>query len=307
MADPNHMDGPLDDGSPSLNGRRHKQAVALVILSAAVISTSGILIRSLEAATEWQVVFWRGVSLAVGVFVVLFIQHRGATINTIRSIGWLGVLGSMFFGGAMIGYVLAITNTTVANAVFTMSAVPFFTAVLAWVLLGERVSAITAVAIAAACVGIALMVGDGIATGTVFGNAMALFAAVCIAFFVVILRKGRAVNMLPATAIGGLLSAVLAFYFMEGGYQVSRRDLVICLTLGGIISCMGHVFFVIASRRLSNAELTLLTLIEFILGPIWVWMFINEVPNDLSLIGGAVVLSAVGGHALFSMVKQGQP
>jgi hypothetical protein len=57
MADPNHMDGPLDDGSRSLNGRRHKQAVALVILSAAVISTSGILIRSLEAATEWQVVF----------------------------------------------------------------------------------------------------------------------------------------------------------------------------------------------------------------------------------------------------------
>ena len=87
----------------------------------------------------------------------------------------------------------------------------------------------------------------------------------------------------------------------------STHFLVICLTLGGIISCMGYVFFVIASRRLSNAELTLLTLIEFILGPIWVWMFINEVPNDLSLIGGAVVLSAVGGHALFSMVKQGQP
>lgn len=276
----------------------------MAVFGSVVISTGGLLIRSLEATTEWQVVFWRGIFLTLGTVGILLFQYRSAVFRETRRIGRLGLLGGLFHGGALTGYVLSITNTTVANAVFTMSTVPFFTAILAWVLLGERIGARTVFAIAAALTGVALMLSDGISTGTVFGNVSALFAAVCIACLVIILRKGRGVDMLPLTALGALLSALVAAIMMGGDYNIPFHDLILCLILGGVISCLGHFLFVVASRNISGAELTLLTLIEIILGPLWVWLFINEVPSAMTLIGGAVLLSAVGSHALFSLAGQ---
>ena len=279
----------------------------MMIFSAAINSTGGLLVRNLEAASEWQVVFWRGLALAVTITSIVFLQHRGAAFNEIRRIGLLGVIGGIFYCATIIGYVLSLIHTTVANTVFTMSAIPFFTALIAWFVLGERVSARTAIAMTVAFGGIALMVGDGIATDSVFGNVMALFAAVCFSCFVVVLRKGRAVNMLPATAVGALLAALIATFMVDGDYHVSGRDLAICLIWGGVVSSVAHFLVVAASRRLPGAGLTLIILLEFLLAPIWVWLFINEVPSVMTLIGGAVVLSAVSASALASMRQDNQP
>jgi len=281
----------------------HNRAVIMMVLSATIISTSGLFIRNLETATAWQVVFWRGLSLAVAILGFQAYTHRRATFTQFKRVGRLGVFGGLFLSGGLIGYVLAITNTTVANATFTMSAIPLFTAVLAWLVLGERVSLTTVAAIATAVGGIALMVGDGIATGTALGNFMALFTAVCLACFVVILRKGRAVDMLPATSIGATFSVIIAAYMMGGSPAPLLRDVALCLILGGLIAGSGHVLFVSASRALLGAELSLLALIEFILGPIWVWAFINETPSPMTLFGGSLVLAAVGGHAALSLLR----
>ena len=116
----------------------------------------------------------------------------------------------------------------------------------------------------------------------------------------------RSVNMLPATAVGALFAALVAIFMTDGDYQVSWRDLAICITWGAVISSAGHFLVVTSSRCLPGAELTLLILIEFLLGPIWVWLFINEVPSAMTLIGGAVVLSAVGGHAVVSMRRSSE-
>jgi len=145
------------------------------------------------------------------------------------------------------------------------------------------------------------MVGDGMASGSVFGNVMAIFASICFAFFVVVLRKKRSVNMLPATAVGSLIAVLVAALATSGDLQVPMRDLVICFAWGAIISSAGHFLVVSSSRHLGGAELTLLILIEFILGPIWVWLLINEVPSKMTLIGGAIVLFAVASHAMLSM------
>ena len=158
--------------------------------------------------------------------------RRGSTfcipVTTCCMWAWRGttwVVSSAFTSfksdcGTSIGYVLAITHTTVANAVFTLGTIPFFTAVIAWLILGERVDRVTAVAIVLAFAGISLMVGDGVAAGTVFGSLMAIITAFCFACFVVVLRKGRAANMLPAVAIGALFAALVAEVLEE---QLSRR------------------------------------------------------------------------------------
>jgi len=302
MIIPTFLEGYLDDiEAKSKNANQHRLAVIFILASTLINSTSVLLVRSLEVATDWQIVLYRGLALSMGVTGLVFLQYRGATITEIRRIGLWGFLGGLFYCCTLIGYVLALTHTTVANAVFTLSTIPLFTAVIAWLVLGERVDRVTSIAIALAFGGISLMVGDGISAGTLFGSLMALMTALCFACFVVVLRKGRATNMLPATAIGALLAALVAIFMLDGDYVLTGRDLGICLVWGAIISSVGHVLIIAGSRHIPGAELTLLILLEFIFTPLWVWLLMNEVPGSMTLIGGAVVLSAAGGRALLGM------
>jgi len=285
---------------------RHGPAITLTLFAAALNSAGGIIVRSLEAATEWQVVFWRCATLAVAITGIVLAQHRHALRTQLRRIGPWSLLGGVSYGVTLVGYVLALTNTTVANADFTMSSIPVFTALFAWIVLRERVRLRTVLAIAASLVGIALMIGDGIAAGTVFGNAMAILAAMSFGCFVVVLRKANAIDMLPTAAVGAILATIAAAVMMEGDVGVSGRDFILCLIWGGILSCAAHMLIVTTSRVLPGAELTLLLLIEFILGPAWVWIFINEQPSVTTLTGGAIVLAAVGGYTLAAMRRQAE-
>lgn len=280
---------------------RHRAAILLTLFSAVLNSAGGILVRSMDTATEWQIVFWRCASLAVAICGIVLFEHRSALFEQLRRIGPWSLLGGVFYGATLIGYVLALTNTSVANADFTMSSIPIFTALFAWIVLRERVRPRTGIAISASFAGIALMVSDGIETGSVFGNAMAILAAASFACFVVVLRKANTVDMLPTAAVGAAIAALFASVMMEGNFAVSGHDLALCLLWGGVLSCAAHFLIVTASRGLSGAELTLLLLLEFILGPTWVWLFINEQPSTMTLIGGAIVLVAVSGYTIAAM------
>lgn len=276
----------------------HRIAIGMMIASSVVMSLSGLLVRNLEEAGDWQIIFWRGVALAVAMFVMLLLEYKGGTLQEIRRIGRLGILGGAFFAVTIVGFLLALTHTTVANTVFTMSAIPFFTAVMAWIVLGERINTATAIAIFIASAGITLMVGDGLARGSAFGNMMAILAALGFACFVVVLRKGRSVNMLPSIIVAALLSSLAGVYMTNGNLAVSNHDLLLCIIWGAIITGASYFLMVASSRHLRGAELTLLVLLEFILAPLWVYLFVNEVPGEMTLIGGAVVLASVSGHAL---------
>jgi drug/metabolite transporter (DMT)-like permease len=285
----------------------HGPAILLTIVAAALNSAGGIIVRSLEGATEWQVVFWRCATLAVAITGIVLAGHRHALVGQLRRIGPWSLLGGVFYGITLISYVLALTNTTVANADFTMSSIPVFTALFAWIVLRERVRRRTVLAIVASIAGIALMVGDGIAEGTVFGNAMAILAAMSFAGFVVVLRKANAIDMLPTAAVGAILAAIAAVIVVAGDVAVSGRDLTLCLVWGAVLSCGAHFLIVTTSRMLPGAELTLLLLVEFILGPAWVWIFIDEQPSLTTLAGGAIVLAAVAAYTVAAMRRGKMP
>ena len=276
----------------------HRIAIGMMIASSAVMSLSGLLVRNIEQAGDWQIIFWRGVALAVAMFAMLLFEYKGGTLREIRRIGRLGILGGAFFAVTIVGFLLALTHTTVANTVFTMSAIPFFTAVMAWIVLGERINTATAIAIFIASAGIVLMVGDGLARGSAFGNMMAILAALGFACFVVVLRKGRSVNMLPSIIVAALLSSLVGAFMTNGNLVISNHDLLLCLIWGALITGASYFLMVASSRHLRGAELTLLVLLEFILAPLWVYLFVNEVPGEMTLIGGAVVLASVSDHAL---------
>ncbi len=164
-----------------------------------------------------------------------------------------------------------------------------------------------------AAIGIGVMMLDGLGGGSLYGNLMAFLTALCFSGFAVVVRRHRGVDMLPTLMISGLLIIPIAVVVRWGDLAISVHDVMLCFLLGGVLSGIGNALFIAASRYLAAAELTLFMLLEFALGPVWVWIFVNEVPTGMTIVGGTVVILAVTARALFELqaskarLRRGRP
>jgi drug/metabolite transporter (DMT)-like permease len=285
--------------------RDYARGVALVALAGVFWSIGGLLIRLIEGASGWQIVLFRSLALALMLSLIIALRHRGRLVTAFRAAGWGGVAAAAALAGGFIAFVLALQHTTVANATFMLGASPFFAAFLGRVVLGEQIRRATALAIAAALLGILVMVGGGLAVGTVAGNLLALGASVGFAVFSVLLRRGRARDMLPCVAIAGVLAALLALPVvlagapsLGGALVLTPRDFALCAIMGAIQVGGGLTLFTLGARHVPVAELTLLSLTELALAPLWVWLALGEVPSAYTLIGGAIIVAAITCQAL---------
>ena len=279
---------------------------ALVLLSGGFWSIAGVGIRLIDTAGAWQILFYRSFTLTITVFTILAVRNRATMLDGFRIVGATGVVTGLFMGFASIGYIFSVLHTTVANTLFLGSTAPFMTAILAWFILGERVRRVTWIAMIGAALGVAIMVSGGFAAGTMFGDLLALGTALCYACFTVALRRSKAIDMLPACCLGGVFSAIIAGVMamaIEHGLAITVHDLVICIILG-VATGFGFLLFTIGSRHVPAAELTLLTFTEVVLGPIWVWIAVGEVPSTFTFIGGGIVLAAITWLTLTGMRRQ---
>lgn len=290
--------------------RAYRRGILLVLMAGLCWSLMGIGIRLTEAATAWQILFWRSLALALFLFVVLSVTTSGRPFQAIRRAGWGGIVGGMALVGAFSGAVIAIQMTTVANAMFLFAAAPFLSAILGLVLLGEAVRRGTWLSMVVALAGIAIMVGNGIAVGNTLGNVLALGSACSFAVFTIALRRWRDAGMLPSVMLGGLMTAAvagIACYVTGDGFAVSERDLALSAGMGFIQVGLGLVLCTIGARSVPAAEVALLTLSEVILGPLWVALFLSEIPSTATLIGGAVLLFALVINTLSGVRMRGRP
>jgi len=174
----------------------------------------------------------------------------------------------------------------------------------AWVaklVLGEAIRRITLVCMIVSILGIAIMVGEGAVIGTLSGSLFALGAAFAFALFSVTLRKGKAVDMTPAVCWAGVWATVLAaamLVLVQSGFKVSFHDVLLCVLLGVVQVGLGLILFTLGSRHLPAGELVLLSMTEVVLGPVWVWLGVGEVPGLYTIIGGLIVLGAISAQAL---------
>lgn len=292
---------------------RRGLAMAVMVVSSVAISFGGLVLRSMEDADAWQINFYRSIAFGAVICLIMLVRYRGGAIGRVREIGRAGLLGGVLLTLAGIAFLQAITNTTVANTLFTLSAIPFLTAGMAWVFLGEGLKRATLVTMVAAAIGVTVMMAEGITTGSAYGNLMALLTALCFSGFAVVVRRNRKVDMLPALLVSAGLIAALGLATRWGDLVLSWHDILLCFLWGGVLSGLGNAMFVFASRHLVAAELTLFMLLEFALGPLWVWIFINEVPGRWTILGGSVVILAVTARAALEMrrtrprLKRGRP
>ncbi|MDM7933049.1 DMT family transporter [Tabrizicola sp.] len=286
---------------------RYGQGVALVLAAGSLWSLMGLGLRQIEDASVWAILFWRSLGMVPVLWLFIHVTSDGRPIAAIRSVGIAGAVGGFGLVFAFAGAIYAIQTTTIANAVFLFTASPFVAAIFGWILLGERVKPWTWAAIGLAVFGMYLMVREGLAMGALAGNIAALLSAVGFGAFSVALRWGKVKQMLPVSMLGGVFSAGVAAGVLaaQGApIVVSGWDIGISMSIGALIVALGMVMYTLGSRVIPAAELTLLSLIEVLLAPMWVFVVLGETASPATFVGGGVLLAAVALNAVMGARSQ---
>ena len=271
------------------------------------LSFGGILLRHIEQADGWQILFYRSVTFFITLTAILAVRYRSKTLSAFRAVGRRGVVVAVSLGLGSVCYIFALLNTTVANAVFIVGASPLVTAAVGWLLLREHILPLSIIAMFVALGGISLMFVDGFIAGRWLGNVMAVGVVVSFVVMLVALRGAKDTDMLPATCMAGLVAASLSAV-MAADLNINAHDLTIALLLGSVQYGAGFMLITIATRHIQAAEVALFALSEAVFAPIWVWIGIGEIPSHLTLVGSGIVLLAVVAHCIITIRRnQEQP
>ena len=286
---------------------RHGYAMLIMMAGSIAISFGGLVQRNIEIADAWQTIFYRSLGMLIGMVFIIAVQYRGRVLSTVTGVGQLGLLGGALLSVAGITFIQALTHTTIANALFILGAIPFFAALFARLFLGEKLRRTTMFTMLGAAAGLGIMVVQGINAGSGFGNAMALVTAVSFALYAIIVRYKRQTEMLPVMLISSAIVIPVTLLVKSGDMVIPLRDILLCLFWGGCLSGFVNWAFIVASRHLAAAEVTLIMLLEFALGPLWVWMFIGETPTLWTVLGGCLIIMAVALRAIFELINKPRP
>ena len=288
----------------------YRRGVVLVLLAGVCWSSFGVGVRLIEVADVWQILFYRSLALAPFLIIVIAVRAGGDAVGAVRRAGWTGVVGGISLVFAFGGGIYGIQKTTVANAMFLFAAAPFFAAILGKLLLKEGVRSGTKWAMLAAAAGIAVMVSEGISMGHLVGNAAALVSALGFAMFTVALRWRQVEETMPTVFLAGIFAMGTAAVVLQStgtGFIVPLNDILVSLALGIVQVGAGLIFYSLGAKAVPAVELTLLSMTEVVLGPIWTWLLMGETAGVYTLIGGSVLLSAIAANALTGLRRKPTP
>ena len=278
-------------------------AMIYVLAGASFMSFVGVLMRLLDDATGFQILFYRSISLTLMVLAVICIRRQCTPKTLLRSIVrhdlWMGAWLALAFTS----YIFSMLHTSVASTLLILTIVPFLAAIIAWKWIGETPHSVTWPTMVVAIFGVGLMVYDGASLGYSLGNISAFISAGCFAVMLVIARRSRKTDVLGGTFMAGIFSAALgavAAFLLDGGIGIKQTDLAIILFMGAFTIGLGIALVTTGTGYLPAAEVSLLVLIESVLGPLWPWMFLGEYLTNMEIIGGAITLAAVVAMVLAS-------
>ena len=272
------------------SSQRRRRGQIYVALAAVAWSTAGVLQRQLDLDTATQV-FGRAVFAALALLAYVAVVERGRVARAFHSVGLAGVAVALCVATASAGFIAALNHASVARVLFLLAASPVMAAVLARVVLGEPITRRTAWALALALGGITLMLGAP-GEGSLEGDALALLAALAFAVMIVITRARHDVSMAPATCLSQVILVVAFLPFATPG-EISGEDVGWLAALGIGQIGLGFALLTVGARLIPAAQVGLITLLEVVLGPLWVWLALDERPSTLTLVGGAIVIAAI--------------
>ena len=264
----------------------------LIFFGAFCLSFGGLIVKSFEGSTLWQILFWRQVFFVVVVTIFLIVNYKKDVFNKIYISGIPGLIGGIILGIGFSSYVFAMYNTTVANTNFIIQTQTIFLAIFGYFFLKEKISKITLISIILAISGLILMLGNTISIGQMSGNLVAFVMPITFATLILIVRKYPHVDMVPLQLVAGIVAMIIGF-LASSKISISFHDIFLAFLSGTFQIGLGFILITIGARKTLSAMVGIIMLTEAILGPLWAWLFVNENPSFYVLVGGGIIIFAV--------------
>ena len=282
-------------------------AMLLILLGGTCMSFVGLMMRLLETTDGPLILFYRSIGLVLIVGTVACLRRRTSPTVFLASLDRTDALIGLALGIAFIAYVFAMLMTSVASTLFLLTTSPFLAAIIAWLWIDEKPHSFTWWAMIVALIGVGVMLIDGWEVGRTTGNLIALVSALTFAVMLVLARRSKRDDVLGGTFCGGLFAGgmgAITALIVGDGLAISTHDLGITLFMGAFTIGIGIAFVTWGTSYVPAAEVSLLVLIESVLGPVWPWLFLGEAMSKLEIVGGGVVLAAV---ALLAVTSRETP
>lgn len=260
------------------------------------ISPDGLLVR-LVSVDSWTLLFWRGALWALALGVYLAAVGGRPVGPRFRALGVIGMVVALLYAVITILAVTAFTRTTIANTLVIIAATPMIAAVLSRLFLGEQVPRRTWVAVCAVFGALVVVFSGQLGGGALLGDLCALAAACCLAGQITLLRHARDADMLPTVVVSGVLVA-LVMAPLASPFAISPRDAGLLLLMGVVVLPLPTCLLLLAPKHIPAADVGLVRLLEAVLGPLWVWLVLTEMPSRETILGGAVILVTLVAHSL---------
>ena len=270
-----------------------KIAVPVVLFAGILWSFGPLVVRYMDNPNQvpWQYIFGRGLTIFILLNLYLYFEEGIKFYKNYLKIGYSGIIGGTGLGIAMISFIYSITNTSAAITLLCLAAMPFFTALLAFLFLNEKISLNVWVSIFIATIGIIIMAFGSTGSNSVVGFIFGILSSIGFSVFSVTLRWRIETPKFATVAFSGFFCFVFAAIMLLSTKQVffSSSYNGALFSLHGTLVCLGLILYSIGSKAIPAAELTLLSLTEVIGGIFWVWLpilGINEVPDTYTIVGG---------------------
>ena len=264
----------------------------LVFLGAVSLSFGGLIVKSFEGSTLWQILFWRSFFFIIVISIFLVISYKKTVFSALYKSGLPGLVGGVILSIGFASYVFAMYETTVANANFIIQTQTLFLAIFGYVFLKEKISKLTFTCIVIAVFGILLMLGGSVSPGQMTGNLVAFIMPISFAILILIVRKFPEVDMIPLQLVAGIFATLIGLA-MSPTIIISSNDIFLGFLAGFFQVGFGFIFITIGAKSTPAAFVGIIMLTEAVLGPFWAWIFVNENPPISVLIGGLIIITAV--------------
>ena len=264
----------------------------LCLLGGFFLSWGGLIIRLFETTDIWKILSIRSFFFITALIIFLVFTYKKNTITIIKNSGTPAVIAGLFLSLSFVAYIVAMSKTSVANVVFIISTQTIFLAVFGFLFLKEKITLRGFISIMLAFAGIVVMLGDSINQGTLFGNIVAFAIPINFTILVMIIRKFPELDMVPAIFYSGIFSGLYGI-FLASNLSFSPNDILMGFFLGVPQLAFGFICVTIGSKSTPAVTVGLLMLLETIFAPIWVWIFLSEVPPISVFVGGSIIISAV--------------
>ncbi len=281
----------------------HSKGLLLTFSAVLILSPDALLVRLIHTEI-WTLLFWR--CLLTGLMMISFLafRYRSNLLKVIIDTGRPGLLSALTITCGSLLFVNSLKQTSAANTLIILAATPVVSSLLSAIFLKEKISRATWFAITVCFGGILLIFSGSLHNGLLLGDLFALGATTMWGSNIVIIRSGKNVNMIPANAIGNLAVAPIALFMGAMPFQVASPDAALLLFSGGLVLPLSFAMITLGPRYLQAPEVSLILLTETVVGPVWVWLALGEIPHSHSIIAGALIVTTLVSHTLWSLHHQ---